>query len=80
MKIDKVEISKTETMYTLTETKFEQLKNSCREYGSRKTREYIAFCLRNYPLEMNIGGAIDFFKNMCKFSSCRTDYIPNIYE
>lgn len=80
MKIDNVTTTKTEKIYTLTEEELERLKNRCKDYGSRKTREYISFCLSHYPLQMNIGGAVDVFTNICRFSSGRTDYIPNIYS
>lgn len=79
MEIREVEVTKTEKVYTLTESEFKDLKRECRAYGSRKTREYIAFCYLNYRLKMNFGGAVEFLSDLAKFLG-GYDYIPNTYE
>lgn len=59
--------TKTEKVYTFTEEELCQLKCKEREYGSRKTKEYILFCFANYVLELNIAGTINFTNRMMKF-------------
>ena len=76
MEVKEVEITKKEKIYELTESEFKNLKRECRAYGSRKTREYIAFCYLNYRLKMNFGGAVEFLSDLAKFLG-GYDYIPS---
>ena len=78
MEVKEVEITETAKIYELTESEFKDLKRECRAYGSRKTRQYIAFCYLNYKLKMNLGGLIEFVSDLSKFLG-GYDYIPNTY-
>lgn len=59
---------------------YKEIINTNREYGSRKTKEYIFFCLKHYKFKMNIGGTIAFMKDLIDFVTGIKDYIPNLYS
>lgn len=69
--------TKTEKVYTFTEEELCQLKCKEREYGSRKTKEYIMFCIANYVLKINIAGTIDFMNKLIEFILGKHKGIPN---
>lgn len=79
MEIKEIEISKKEKIYTLTESEYKNLKCKEREYGSRKTREYIGFCWNNYIWKKNIGGTVSFIEDLILFLQYNTNHIPNKY-
>ena len=79
MEVKEIEIVKKEKVYTFTESELKDLKCEEREYGSRKTREYIMFCYNNYIWKMNVGGAVSFIKDLFKFLTYETNSIPNYY-
>lgn len=79
MEVKEVEVIKKEKIYTLTESELNDLKCMCKEYGSRKTKEYIAFCYDNYIWKKNFSGVVDFINDLIDFLVGR-DYIPNKYN
>lgn len=56
METKEIEVSKTIKQYILTEDEYHNLINSNREYGSRKIKEYIGFCIKYYRLKLNVCG------------------------
>ena len=73
-------VTKEIKMYTFTEDELRKFKSEQREYGSRKTIEYIAFCYKNYIYEFNVGGAVELCKDILNFVHAETTYIPNTYK
>lgn len=80
MEVKEIEITKKEKIYELTESELKDIKNECRAYGSRKTREYIRFGFLHYYYKTNnIGGLTEFMSDLAKFlGGC--DFIPNTYK
>ena len=69
METKEIEVSKTIKQYTLTEDEYHNLINNNMEYGSRKTKEYIIFCLKYYQLKLNFGGTVKFIEDIIDFAT-----------
>ena len=80
METKEIEVSKTIKQYTLTEDEYHNLINNNREYGSRKTKEYIIFCLKYYKLKLNLDGTAKFIEDIIDFATGNRNYIPNLYN
>ena len=80
MKTKEIEVSKTIQQYILTEDEYHNLINNNREYGSRKTKEYIIFCLKYYKLKLNFGGMTKLIEDIVDFVTGNRNYIPNLYN
>lgn len=80
METKEIEVSKTIKQYTLTEDEYHNLINNNREYGSRKTKEYIIFCCKYYMLKLNFGGMAKFIEDIIDFVTGNRNYIPNLYN
>lgn len=70
-------IQKEVTTYTFTEDELNELKAKERAYGSRKTKQYIMFCLKNYKMKLNLAGYMQFICDLGEFIGEETDTIPN---
>lgn len=80
MKVKEVEVVKKENMYTFSESELKDLKCKERTYGSRKTREYIHFCFKNYHYQTNsVSGLLKFLEDLAEFLG-GVNYIPNVYK
>ena len=80
METKEIEVSKTIKQYILTEDEYHNLINNNREYGSRKTKEYIIFCIKYYKLKLNLGGIAKLIENIIDFITGNRNYIPNLYD
>lgn len=80
METKEIEVSKTIKQYILTEDEYNNLINNNREYGSRKTKEYIIFCLKCYKLKLNFGGMAKLIEDIVDFVTGNRNYIPNLYN
>lgn len=80
METKEIEVSKTIKQYILTEDEYNNLINNNREYGSRKTKEYIIFCLKYYKLKLNFGGMAKLIEDIVDFVTGNRNYIPNLYN
>lgn len=80
METKEIKVSKTIKQYTLTEDEYHNLINNSREYGSRKTKEYIIFCTKYYKLKLNFGGMAKFIEGIIDFVTGNRNYIPNLYN
>jgi hypothetical protein len=80
METKEIEVSKIIKQYTLTEDEYHNLINNNMEYGSRKTKEYIIFCLKYYKLKLNFGGTAKFVEDIIDFVTGNRNYIPNLYN
>lgn len=80
METKEIKVSKTIKQYTLTEDEYHNLINNSREYGSRKTKEYIIFCTKYYKLKLNFGGMAKFIVDIIDFVTGNRNYIPNLYN
>lgn len=80
METKEIEVSKTIKQYTLTEDEYHNLINNNREYGSRKTKEYIIFCFKYYKLKLNFSGMGKFIEDIINFVTGNRNYIPNLYN
>lgn len=80
METKEIEVPKTIKQYTLTEDEYHNLINNNREYGSRKTKEYIIFCLKYYRFKLNFCGMGELIKDVANFITGNKDGIPNLYN
>ena len=80
METKEIKVSKIIKQYTLTEDEYHNLINNSREYGSRKTKEYIIFCTKYYKLKLNFGGMAKFIEDIIDFVTGNRNYIPNLYN
>lgn len=78
MKTKEIEVSTTIKQYILTEDEFHNLINSNREYGSRKIKEYIGFCIKYYRLELNVCGMQKLILDIIDFITGNRNDIPNL--
>ena len=79
MEVKEVEITKTEKVYTLTESELNELKCKERKFADKCVREYIAFCYDNYGLVKNLGFTVDFINELADFVK-GGNYIRNTYK
>lgn len=80
MKIQEVEVNQTIKEYILTEDEYYSLINKNKEYGSRKIKEYIVFCIKYYRLKLNFYGVEELIKDIIDFVTGNRDDIPNLYN
>ena len=80
METKEIKVSKIIKQYALTEDEYHNLINNSREYGSRKTKEYIIFCTKYYKLKLNFGGMAKFIEDIIDFVTGNRNYIPNLYN
>lgn len=80
MKIQEVEVNQTIKEYILTEDEYYSLINKNKEYGSRKIKEYIVFCIKYYRLKLNFYGVEELIKDIIDFVTGNKDDIPNLYN
>ena len=80
METKEIEVSKTIKQYILTEDEYHNLINNNREYGNRKTKEYIIFCLKYYKLKLNTYGMAKFIEDLVDFITENKNYISNLYN
>lgn len=80
MDISTKTVTKDVNTYTFTEDELRKFKIEQREYGSKKTIKYIAFCSENYMYKFNVGGVIELCKDILDFVHMETIYIPNTYK
>lgn len=78
MKTKEIEVSKTIKQYILTEDEYHNLINSNREYGSRKIKEYIGFCIKYYRFELNVCGMQKLILDIIDFITGNRNDIPNL--
>ena len=81
MQIIENEISTTriEKQYVLSEEEYQRLIDDNELCGTRKVKQYILFCIKNYTLKLNIGGTIRFIEELMDFLTEDTNYISNHY-
>ena len=80
METKEIKVSKIIKQYALTEDEYHNLINNSREYGSRKSIEYIIFCTKYYKLKLNFGGMAKFIEDIIDFVTGNRNYIPNLYN
>lgn len=80
MKIQEVEVNQTVKEYILTEDEYHSLINKNREYGSRKIKEYIGFCIKYYRFELNVHGMQELIMNIIDFITGNRNDIPNLHN
>lgn len=78
METKEIEVSKTIKQYTLTEDEYHNIINSNREYGSRKIKGYIGFCIKYYRLKLNVCGMQELIMNIIDFITGNRNDIPNL--
>lgn len=78
MEIQEMEVSQTVKKYILTEDEYHSLINQNRKYGSRKTKEYIIFCIEYYKFELNIRGRQELIQDIIDFVAGNRNDIPNL--
>lgn len=78
MEIQEMEVRQTVKKYILTEDEYHSLINQNREYGSKKTREYIIFCIEYYKLELNDCGRQELIQDIIDFVAGNRNNIPNL--
>lgn len=80
METKEIEVSKTIKQYTLTEDEYHNLINNNREYGSRKIKEYIGFCIKYYRLKLNLYGMQELIMDIIDFITGNRNDIPNLHN
>ena len=80
METKEIEVSKTIKQYILTEDEYHNLINNNREYGSRKNKEYISFCIKYYRFELNVPGRQELIQDVIDFVTGNRNDIPNLYN
>lgn len=78
MEIQEMEVHQTVKKYILTEDEYHSLINQNRKYGSKKTREYIIFCIEDYKFELNDGGRQELIQDIIDFLVGNRNNIPNL--
>lgn len=78
MEIQEMEVHQTVKKYILTEDEYHSLINQNREYGSKKTREYIIFCIEYYKFELNDRGRQELIQDIIDFVAGNRNNIPNL--
>ena len=77
MEIIETESIKKEKKYVFTKKELDELLAKNKEYGSRKTKEYIGFCIKNYKRQIDLFGAMELVIDIIDFIKDERDYIPN---
>lgn len=80
MEIKEIEETKRVKKIILTEDEYHNLISENREYGSRKTKDYISFCVRYYTLRLNWRGIACLFEDIIDYIMGNRNYIPNLYN
>lgn len=78
MEIQEIKVRQTEKKYILTEDEYYSLINQNRKYGSRKTKEYIFFCIEYYRFELNVCGRQELIQDIIDFVAGNRNDIPNL--
>lgn len=80
MKKYKKETVISEEFYEISKEELEKIKKQERARGRSELAEYILFCYSNYILKMNLGGLLEFLKEILGFLNREKDGISNKYE
>lgn len=78
MEIQEMKVRQTVKKYILTEDEYHSLINQNREYGSKKIREYIIFCIEHYHFELNDYGRKELIQDIIDFVAGNRNNIPNL--
>lgn len=78
MEIQEIKVRQTVKKYILTEDEYHSLINQNRKYGSRKTKEYIIFCIEYYMFELNVCGRQELIQDIIDFVAGNRNDIPNL--
>lgn len=80
MKKYEKQITVSEEFYEISKEELEKMKKSERARGRSELANYILFCFSNYIFKTNIGGLLEFLKELLSFLDRKEDKISNICE
>lgn len=67
MKKYEKQITVSEEFYEISKEELEKIKKAERVRGRAELADYILFCYSNYTFKMNVGGVLEFFKELLAF-------------
>ena len=71
------EVTSSQEFYEISQKELDEIKSFERDKGRTEIATYILYCYTNYIYKMNIGGAMEFIKDVLDFLARKKDEIPN---